>query len=61
MGWGWRRNEVVGPMDVADSGEEDAELSDTMGESKVELLVVGDDSVDSENNELMLPRWACGF
>lgn len=56
-----KRNGAEGVIEVADSGDEDAELSETTGESNVELLVVGDDSVDSENNELMLPRCACGF
>lgn len=50
-----------------DSGEQDAEVSDTTGESTVELLVVvGDDSVDSVNIECTLRRrrnglgdWCC--
>lgn len=51
-----KRNEPEGAMDVADSGEEDAEVSETNGESKVELVVVGEDSVEAEKREFRLPR-----
>lgn len=47
---------VDGAAEVADSGEEDADVSETRGESKVELVVVGEDSVDSESNDGTLPQ-----
>ena len=50
-------NEDGGTHELADSGEAEGEVSDTIGESKVELVVVGEDSVDSENSEDTLPRW----
>lgn len=52
---------VAGTVEVADSGDEVADVSETKGESKVELVVVGEDSEDSENKEGMLPRWAKGL
>lgn len=52
---------VEGPVEVADSGDEEAEASETRGESNVELVVVGEDSEDSENKEGMLPRWLKGL
>lgn len=47
----------AGIFDVADSGEDDGEGSIIKGESKVELVVVGEDSVETEVMELTLSRW----
>jgi len=49
--------DVEGSNEVADSGDDD-EVSDTSGESKVEFVVVGEDSVDSDwvNSDVILPR-----
>lgn len=44
-------------MEVADSGEEDGEGSVNRGESKVEFVVVGDDSVEADVIEVTLSRW----
>lgn len=55
------RKAVEGAREVADSGDEEAELSEGSGESNVELAVVGDDSVDSENRDGTLPRWMKGL
>lgn len=41
-----------GGMEVGDSGEELGDGSTMIGESKVELVVVGDESVDSEAIEI---------
>lgn len=48
---------VEGAIEVADSGE-DEEVSETSGESNVEFVVVGEDSVDSDcvNKDVILPR-----
>jgi len=45
-----------GRTDVGDSGEELGDRSVTEGESKVEAVVVGDESVESEVKEFMLLR-----
>ena len=41
-----------GGIEVGDSGDELGEGSTIMGESKVELVVVGEESVDSEAIEM---------
>jgi len=50
-------NGIEGAKEVADSGE-DEEASEISGESKVEFVVVGEDSVDSDgvNKDVILPR-----
>lgn len=45
-----------GAIDVGDSGEELGEVSVTDGESNVEIVVVGDESVDSDATDDMLCR-----
>lgn len=50
------RKAVGGAKEVADSGDEEADVSETRGESNVEPAVVGEDSVDSENRDGTLPR-----
>lgn len=45
-----------GAIDVGDSGEELGEVSVTDGESNVEIVVVGDESVDSDTTDDMLCR-----
>lgn len=40
-------------MEVGDSGDELGDVSMMMGESKVELVVVGDESVDSEAADML--------
>lgn len=55
------RKAAEGSMEDADSGEDEAELSEIRGESKVEFVVVGDDSDDSENKDGRLSRWECGL
>lgn len=52
---------VGGVEEVADSGDEEADVSETKGESNVEPAVVGEDSVDSENKDGTLPRWLKGL
>lgn len=54
-------NGVEGAREVADSGAD--EVSEIRGESKVEFVVVGDDSVDSDcvDNDVILPRWPFGL
>lgn len=47
------RSGPSGVIEVGDSGEELGEVSMMIGESKVELLVVGDESVDSEVAEML--------
>ena len=47
----------AGGIEFADSGEEEGEQSAINGESKVEFVVVGDDSVDMVVMEVMLLRW----
>ena len=54
------KGEIEG-RDVADSGEEDGEGSDNNGESKVEFVVVGDDSVEAVVIEVTLSRWCSDF
>lgn len=46
-----------GKLEVADSGDDEGEASMIKGESKVELVVVGEDSVESEVMEVTLSRW----
>jgi hypothetical protein len=46
-----------GRLEVADSGEEEGELSIIIGESKVEFVVVGEDSDEVVVIELTLSRW----
>lgn len=50
-------NGVEDAKEVADSGD-DEEASEISGESKVEFVVVGEDSVDSDcvNKDVTLPR-----
>lgn len=55
------RKAVGGAKEVADSGDEEADVSETRGESNVEPAVVGEDSVDSENKDGTLPRWLKGL
>ena len=56
------RNGVAEANGIADSGEDEVEVSDTTGESNVELLVVGElEPSDSENSDVILPRWSYGF
>lgn len=43
--------EAKGGKDVGDSGDELGDGSTMIGESKVELVVVGEESVDSEATE----------
>ena len=45
---------------MGDSGEELGVVSVTEAESKVEMVVVGDESVDSEFMEDRLSRWGNG-
>ena len=47
----------MGGIEFADSGEEEGEESVISGESKVEFVVVGDDSVDAVVMEVTLLRW----
>ena len=54
------RNGDTGTFDVADSGDEPGEESAINGDSKVEFVVVGEDSVDTEVMELTLSRWCRG-
>lgn len=46
-----------GRLEVADSGEEEGEASMIKGESKVEFVVVGEDSVEADVMEVTLSRW----
>jgi len=46
-----------GTLEVADSGEEEGEASMIKGESKVEFVVVGEESVEAEVMEVTLSRW----
>lgn len=50
-----------GACEVADSGEFEAETSEAEGESKVEFVVVGEESVESENKDGKLPLCSYGF
>lgn len=54
-------NGVEGAREVADSGAD--EVSDIRGESKVELVVVGDDPVDSDcvDKDVTLSRCSLGL
>lgn len=47
------RSGPSGVIEVGDSGDELGDVSMMIGESKVELLVVGDESVDSEVAEML--------
>ena len=47
----------AGRFEVADSGDEEGEGSIIRGESKVEFVVVGEDSVEAEVMEVTLSRW----
>lgn len=46
----------TGGFEFADSGDEEGEESAIRGESKVEFVVVGEDSVEAEVIELTLSR-----
>jgi hypothetical protein len=46
-----------GKVEVADSGDDEGEASMIRGESKVELVVVGEDSVEADVMEVTLSRW----
>jgi hypothetical protein len=46
----------MGGFEFADSGEDDGEGSVISGESKVELVVVGDDSEEAVVMDVTLPR-----
>jgi hypothetical protein len=43
-------------IDVGDSGDDPGEVSDVMGESKVETVVVGEESADPDVTEETLSR-----
>lgn len=47
----------MGGIEFADSGEDEGEGSVISGESNVELVVVGDDSVEAVVMDVTLPRW----
>ena len=51
------RNGETGAFDKADSGDDEGEESAIKGESKVEFVFVGDDSVEVEVMEVTLSRW----
>ena len=51
------RNGETGTFEDADSGDDVGEESVMMGESKVELVFVGEDSVEAEIIDVMLSRW----
>lgn len=51
------RNGDVGGLQDADSGDEEGEGSVIRGESKVEFVVVGEDSVEADVMEVTLLRW----
>ena len=46
-----------GIAELGDSGEDEGEGSVNAGESNVELLIEGDECVESEALEVVLPRW----
>lgn len=50
------RNGDTGGMEVADSGDEEGDESASKGESKVEFVVVGEESVDVVVMEATLSR-----
>ncbi len=47
----------IGAFEDADSGEDPGEESVMTGESKVEFVFVGEDSVEAEVIEVTLSRW----
>ena len=50
------RNGETGAFEEADSGDDEGDESVIKGESKVELVFVGDDSVEADVIELTLLR-----
>jgi hypothetical protein len=51
------RKGETGASEEADSGEDDGDESAMTGESKVEFVFVGEDSVEAEAIEVTLSRW----
>ena len=51
------RKGETGAFEEADSGDDEGEESVMAGESKVEWVFVGEDSVEAEVMEVTLSRW----